>query len=288
MSTAKFSECHYALVKGKNEMLYLIKSDDLITHRKKNQLKTGDDISWGGKSRSERGHGKIVALGTKEQCEATKTVIEQSLLTKESSSNKSITNKSSSSTDSSSANKCLSTIESSPKSQSLSKSKFLSKDKSFLTTKFKSTNKSAPIGKSSSKIKSFSNIESTSTKKSLSTSKSSTTESSSTDDETSNVVLRGIATPTASRAIYSQCTTTSTTIAHLSPSNVSKDVGSLHNSSDSTSSIDTISESRLIIDEGIRDDDNGSTTNTKDASSTSKTNSFFSGYHLIAQFNSTS
>ena len=63
MSTAKSSEYHYVLVKAKNEMLYLIKSDDLITHRRKNQLKIGDDISWGGKSRSERGHGKAVALG---------------------------------------------------------------------------------------------------------------------------------------------------------------------------------------------------------------------------------
>ena len=51
------------LVKTKAGSLKIVKYDELMLHRDKNKLKIGDEVSWCGKSRNERGRGKILALG---------------------------------------------------------------------------------------------------------------------------------------------------------------------------------------------------------------------------------
>ncbi|CAF3617238.1 unnamed protein product [Rotaria sp. Silwood1] len=76
----------YVLTKTKDAVLHIINYEDLIFHRNKNKLKVGDEVSWNGKTRNDRGRGKIIVLGTKDQCEATKTVIEETLPSSESSS----------------------------------------------------------------------------------------------------------------------------------------------------------------------------------------------------------
>ncbi|CAF2115006.1 unnamed protein product [Rotaria magnacalcarata] len=80
------TKIQYVLTKTKDAALHIINYEDLIFHRNKNKLKVGDDVSWNGKTRCDRGRGKIIVLSTKDQCEATKTVIEETLPSSKSSS----------------------------------------------------------------------------------------------------------------------------------------------------------------------------------------------------------
>ncbi|CAF2083286.1 unnamed protein product [Rotaria magnacalcarata] len=70
-------KAQYILAKTKDDILHIINSEELIIHRDKQKLKIGDEVSWSGKSRNERGRGKVIAVGTQEQCQATKNVIEE-------------------------------------------------------------------------------------------------------------------------------------------------------------------------------------------------------------------
>jgi hypothetical protein len=63
MSPLQSMKSQYILAKTKDDALHIIRSDELIMHREKNKLKMGDEVSWGGKSRSERGRGKVIAFG---------------------------------------------------------------------------------------------------------------------------------------------------------------------------------------------------------------------------------
>ncbi|CAF2180293.1 unnamed protein product [Rotaria magnacalcarata] len=72
------TKIQYLLTKTKDSILHIIDYEDLIFHRNKSKIKVGDEVSWNGKTRNDRGRGKIIVLGTKDQCEATKTVIEES------------------------------------------------------------------------------------------------------------------------------------------------------------------------------------------------------------------
>ena len=53
----------YVLTKTKDLMLHIINHDDLIFHRNKNKLKVGDEVSWSGKARNDRGRDKIIVVG---------------------------------------------------------------------------------------------------------------------------------------------------------------------------------------------------------------------------------
>ena len=53
----------YILAKTKDNILRIINSDELIIHRDKQELQVGDEVSQSGKSRNERGRGKVIALG---------------------------------------------------------------------------------------------------------------------------------------------------------------------------------------------------------------------------------
>ncbi|CAF4055696.1 unnamed protein product [Rotaria sp. Silwood1] len=120
MSPIERKKSQYLLAKSKDDILYIIKSDELIIHRDKNKLKIGDEVSWSGKSRMERGRGKVLAIGTKEQCEATKTVIEEYASTSKPSS----TSKTSSALKTSPISKSSSSIEFSSTFNALSGKRF--------------------------------------------------------------------------------------------------------------------------------------------------------------------
>lgn len=53
----------FVLARTKDLTLHVVNYEELIFHRNKNKLKIGDEVSWTGKSRNDRGRGKIIALG---------------------------------------------------------------------------------------------------------------------------------------------------------------------------------------------------------------------------------
>ncbi len=53
----------FFLAKAKDNSLHIIAWNQLTMHREINKLKLGDNISWSGKNRNERGGGTVVAIG---------------------------------------------------------------------------------------------------------------------------------------------------------------------------------------------------------------------------------
>ncbi|CAF1260378.1 unnamed protein product [Rotaria magnacalcarata] len=69
------TKIQYVLAKTKDAALHIINYKDLIFHRNKNKLKVRDDVSLNGKTRCDRGRGKIIvlAIDDNDSCDSSST-----------------------------------------------------------------------------------------------------------------------------------------------------------------------------------------------------------------------